>query len=219
MISNLVTFGASWPAGAELKNRTQAFGYLLAKMLNAPVYKNCAIDATSNDRMILQLQEYILNNASVTDHVAIFFITSPSRHLHLDYKGNIKELKVPPLGFESTSDPVVDNWYRYFQSDAFDYFNLYKTLLSLQRICEQYQIRDYYLSGSTNIHPRNIDRPGVDMKKIFPTTCAKMFGLKNQVEFNDTEQNQYIYPNTSHPNEQGHLLIANHLYQWITNEI
>jgi hypothetical protein len=169
--------------------------------------------------MIFQLQKYIQAHTTVKDHVAIFFITSPSRYLHLDYKGNIRELKVPPPGFKSESDPVKDNWYRYFQSDAFDYFNLYKTLLSLQRICEQYQIRDYYLSGWTNIHPRNIDRPGVDIKKIFPTTCTKMFGLKNQMEFGDQTQNQYIYPNAGHPNEQGHLLIANHLYQWITNEI
>ena len=217
MISNLVTFGDSWPAGAELEDRTQAFGHLLAKMSNASVYKNCAIDATSNDRMILQLQEYIRDTASVTDHVAIFFITSPSRHLHLDYKNNIKELKVPP-DYRTESDPVVANWYRYFHSDPSDYFNLYKLLLSLQRICEQYQIRDYYISGWTNLN--FFKKPlGVDTKKIFPRTCTKMFGLKNQIEFDNIGQNQYIYPNASHPNEQGHLLIANSLYKWITSEI
>jgi hypothetical protein len=213
MISNLVTFGDSWPAGTELKDKSRAFGYLLAKMLNTSAYKNCAIPATSNDRMIFQLQKYIQQCTIVADHVAIFFITSPSRHLQLDHANNIIELKVPP-DWKTESDPFVANWYRYFQSDASDKFNLYKLLLSLQRICEQHHIQDYYVSGWTDI---NFEMPGVDTKKLFPRSCIEMFGSTNVMEFHDLDQNQYIYPNVSHPNEQGHAVIANHLYQWITS--
>ena len=213
MINRLVTFGDSWPAGAELTDKTQAFGYLLAKMLNVEIYENRAFNGASNDRMIFQLQKYIQDHTIITDHVAVFFITSPSRHLHLDYDNNIKEIKVPP-DWKTESDPLVSNWYRYFHTDASDNFSLYKALLSLQRICEQYNIQDYYLSGWTDV---NFEMPGVDTKKIFPMTCVEMFDSKNTTEFHDFNQNQYIYPNQSHPNEQGHAVIATHLHQWITS--
>jgi hypothetical protein len=211
MIPNLVTFGDSWPAGEELKDRTQAFGHVLAKMLNAVAYENHAIGGTSNDRTILQLQEYIQNHATVENHVAVFFITSASRRSLLDSHNNIKEIRVPQ-DWKTESDPVVSNWYRYFHSDPSDRFNLYKVLLSLQRICEQYKIQDYYVSGWTDV---DFSMPGVDTDKIFPTTCVEIFGIKNSREFLDMDQNQYVYPNTSHPNTQGHVVIARHLYHWL----
>ena len=213
MINHLVTFGDSWPAGAELQDLTKAFGHKLAEMLNVVSYENCAISGTSNDRMIFQLQEYIKDHNTVKDHVAVFFITSASRRLHLDDSNNIIELKVPP-NWKYESDPLRANWYRYFHSNVSDNFNLYKLLLSFQRICEQYHFQDYYVSGWTDI---NFEMPGVDTKKIFPITCIEMFGSKNTIEFHDFEQNQYIYPNQSHPNEQGHTVIATHLYQWINS--
>jgi len=213
MSKQLVTFGDSWPAGAELKDKTQSFGHLLAKMLNISLYENWAISATSNDRMILQLKKYIQEHTTPTNHIAIFFITSVSRHLHLDLDNKIKEMKVPP-DWKSEADPLVSNWYRYFHNNEYDNFNLYKTFLSLQRICEQYHIQDYYVSGWTNF---DFEMPGVDTKKIFPKTCIEMFGGKNAIEFHDFDKNPYIYPNISHPNEQGHALIAKNVYQWITS--
>jgi hypothetical protein len=211
MIEHLAVFGDSWPNGAELKDRTQAFGYLLANRLNAS-YHHHAISASSNDRTILQLRQYIKNQTTVAGHTAVFFLTSVSRRLFLNNNG-IRELKIPS-NLRDESDPFVKSWYMYFQSEESDQFNLYKNLLSLQRICDQYQIRDYYISGWTDL---DFEMPGVDTKKIYPTSCVKLFDGKNTEEFHDFEQNQYIYPNRSHPNIAGHALIADHLYKWITN--
>jgi len=213
MIKNFATFGDSWPAGAELTDRTQAFGHVLAKMLNVEIYENRAFNGASNDRLIFQLQEYIEDHNTVKDHVAVFFITAASRRLHLDDNNNITELKIPP-GRKSESDIFRATWYRYFHSDASDNFNLVKVLLSLQKICEQYHIRDYYVSGWTDI---NFSMLGVDRTKIFPATCAEMLGIKNSREFTKIHQNQYVYPNLDHPNPQGHNIIATNLYQWITS--
>jgi hypothetical protein len=211
MITSLATFGDSWPAGEELKDKTQAFGHMLAKQFNVTAYENCAIGGTSNDRLIFQLQEYIQNHDMVENHVAVFFITSASRRSLLDSTNNIKEIRVPQ-DWKTESDPVVSNWYRYFHSDPSDQFNLYKVLLSLQKICQHYKIQDYYVSGWTDMV---FPMPGVDTDKIFSTTCVEMFGIKNSREFQDLDQNQHVYPNTSHPNAHGHAVIALNLYQWL----
>ena len=211
MIEHLAVFGDSWPNGAELEDRTQAFGYLLANRLNAN-YDHRAVSASSNDRTVLQLQQYINDHTTVTGHTAIFFLTSTSRRLFLDDNG-IREIKVPP-NWRNESDPFVKSWYMYFQTKQLDQFNLYKNLLSLQRICQQYQIQDFYLSGWTDLE---FDMPGVDTTKIYPKSCTQLFGGKNVEEFHDFGQNPYIYPNSSHPNISGHALIADHLYKWITN--
>jgi hypothetical protein len=213
MIKNFVTFGSSWPCGAELNDTTKAFGHLISKMLDTETYKNYAIENTSNDRMILQLQKYIKDHGVVKDHLALFCITSANRRLLLDVNSAIKEIRVP-LNWKTELDPVVSNWYRYFHNDESDNFNLYKVLLSLQKICEQHNIQDYYVSDSTNI---DFEMLGIDRKKIFPITCIEMFGGKNTIEFHDFDKNPYIYPNMSHPNEQGHALIAKNIYQWITS--
>jgi len=128
-----------------------------------------------------------------------------------DWSGNIKEIKVP-ADFNLSIDPVISNWYKYFHNDHLDQFSLHKTLATLQRICEQYNIRDYYISGWTDI---NFNMIGVDTKKMYPDTCLKLFGGENLLEPDSLTDNLYIYPNVSHPNPAGHIMIAEHLYHWI----
>jgi hypothetical protein len=212
MSNKLVTFGDSWPLGVELQDKTKSFGHKLAEMLDIENYETRAVGASGNDRMIFQLQEYIKDHSTVKDHVAVFYITTATRRLHLDSDNNIVELKVP-ADWKKEPDLLRANWYRYFHTNASDKFNLYKILLSLQQICQQCGIKDYYISGWTDI---KFEMIGVDTKKIFPSTCLELFGEKtNCIELDTLGKNYYWYPNKGHPNEQGHLLIANKLFEWI----
>jgi hypothetical protein len=57
-VKTLVTFGDSWPAGAELQNSEHPFGQLLANQLGCK-FANCAEPATAIDNLIFQLDNYI----------------------------------------------------------------------------------------------------------------------------------------------------------------
>ena len=89
------------------------------------------------------------------------------------------------------------------------------SILSLQRICDQYKIRDYYIKGWSDIC---LNFPGIDLSKVYHTTCAELFDAPGEHEFSLASHNQYVYPNICHPNQKGHILIAETLAQWIEND-
>ena len=74
MQKKLVTFGDSWPWGAELNATEKPFGFWIAEDLGYE-FENCAEEGTSIEHMILQLQKYTAKNKM--DTTAIFFITNP----------------------------------------------------------------------------------------------------------------------------------------------
>ena len=57
----LVTFGDSWPWGAELTATQKPFGYWIAQSKGYD-FENCAEEGTSIEHMILQLQRYVAKN-------------------------------------------------------------------------------------------------------------------------------------------------------------
>ena len=99
-------------------------------------------------------------------------------------------------------------------------FNLHKNILSMQGICRQYNIRDYYIVGWDQlVIDLLIDAklPGVDTTKIYHKSCTKLFGYKNLRDFAKRPPNQHVRM-CGHPNELGHELIAQTLYNWITKQ-
>ena len=60
-LKKLVTFGDSWPYGAELKLGQKPFGYWIAESLGYE-FENYAEKGTPIEHMILQLQRYIAKN-------------------------------------------------------------------------------------------------------------------------------------------------------------
>ena len=64
----------------------------------------------------------------------------------------------------------------------------------------------------------NLMLPGVDANKIYPKSCVQLFGYSDQDDFLNSPPNQYCLKD-QHPNEQGHELIAETLYDWIKNKI
>ena len=72
MQTKFVTFGDSWPWGAELDANQNPFGYWIAEELGYE-FENCAEEGTSIEHMILQLQKYISKN-KINIIVAISYV-------------------------------------------------------------------------------------------------------------------------------------------------
>ena len=61
---------------------------------------------------------------------------------------------------------------------------------------------------------------GIFEKRIYKnglTTMSDWLGCNGDHEFTQNSRNKYIYPNTDHPNQLGHNLIASKLSEWITS--
>lgn len=209
---NLVVFGDSWPNGAELKQGEKTFGKILFELLNAKQYIHCAIGGSSNDRTVLQLHNFVKTMDTSKEHLAVFFLTDVSRRSFINEEDEIIDIKIP-ANVEEEQDILRKNWYKYFYSKTQSNFDHCRNILSLQKICRDHNIKDYYIQGWGSAP---IDFSGVDQSKIYPKTCAELFGcLEVGDEFHIDRGNQYITPNKSHPNQQGHVLIAQTLYKWI----
>ena len=65
-LKKLVTFGDSWPYGAELKLGQKPFGYWIAESLGYE-FENYAEKGTPIEHMILQLQEFVCRHLNKQD--------------------------------------------------------------------------------------------------------------------------------------------------------
>ena len=207
MQKKLVTFGDSWPWGAELNATEKPFGFWIAEDLGYE-FENCAEEGTSIEHMILQLQKYTAKNKM--DTTAIFFITNPIRTMH--YQGG-QWLTYRPTGQKTAGHEA---YYKYVQSDKLDYHRAQVFILALQRICQQNNIKDYYIEGWTNI---DWNYTGIDTLKMYPRTATQILDVDlnpRTSEISKYQQSQYIKPHKYHPNELGHKRIAEELLQWIS---
>ena len=83
--------------------------------------------------------------------------------------------------------------------------------------CKYHSIDDYYFAGWVRY---NTWLPGVDTKRVWAQgqeTVGDWFGASdhNGETLVNVENNPYIRPNRSHPNQLGHNLIADKLQAWI----
>lgn len=205
----VVTFGDSWPAGAELNNNEKTFGELVAESYNAKFY-NFAELGTSNFHLMLQLKKFLLLEEIKNKNIlAIFFITNYSRLLVIE-NGKIKSVSVHN----------EDEYYKTFTDDSAIFMNNI-LLSSLQHLCKSKNISDKYIFGWIKFAIDEI----VDENKFYnkgQTTCLNMFKVNENDPTDDPnfiyyDHNHYIRPNVCHPNQLGHRTIANNLINWINN--
>lgn len=208
----VITFGDSWPAGAELSKDEQTFGQLIAKSLGVDFF-NFAQSSSSIEHMIPQLQKAIDLNKH-NNSLAIFFLTEYSRTIGFDDAGN-------PLDMTRRENiEFKDNYVRYLYNDYLGQFRANTTLLVLQSMCRYANISDYYIVGWSKFP---IVLPGIDKDKIFDqgnTTCLNLFKVYDNDPTDDPSfiyyhHNHYIKPKVCHPNQQGHQKIADELLNWI----
>jgi len=88
----------------------------------------------------------------------------------------------------------------------------------LQKMCKERGYHDYYMEGWTNIDWKYY---GIDKTKFLPKSATEMFGADTNtrtLELTKFQDNEYITPNKYHPNQKGHELIAEELYQFIKKQ-
>jgi len=137
-----LTFGDSWPFGAELKETEKPFPKCLADM-GGIQYKNFSRPSTSIPHLILQLQqakEFL--GEKIRGSVALFFLTSPDRDLIWD-QNTPKELHLNPS--HPNDDAVL--WYSKYHTEELAKFRVNTTLLALMKYCECHGIVDRYVWG------------------------------------------------------------------------
>lgn len=209
-MTRLVVFGDSWPYGVELKKGEKTFGELLHEKLGTEEFINFSQEGTSIDHLVVQLKNYMSQAKSVTD-IAVFFITNPIRYM-IGEDGNWNTIR--PTGDKGTKTKF---YYEHLQSDMLDHHRANTCILSLQTMCNSSDtiVKDIYLEGWTNI---DWNYPGINKEKFVPKTALQMFEAKMNRHTNELVKNQnnpFIYPNKYHPNQKGHQLIADELYEFV----
>jgi hypothetical protein len=202
----LITFGDSWPEGAELGNGLR-YGEILRDQLSYDKFYNYGSGGASNEDMLYQLQHYLSNHYQDSDQVtAVFFLTNPARTAHFPR-------------FMSWDDASVKlkEIYVHFHSGEHEIMRSSATVSALQAWCDCLGLDDYYFLGWVKYTKW---LTGVNTSKIWAQgneTAADWFGASshNGEHLTDVGNNPYIYPNFAHPNQLGHQLIADQLRSWI----
>jgi len=218
-VTALAVFGCSWTVGTGV-SATDTFGARLADKLSITNFNNLGIEGSSNSRSVLQLLDYIKRtDISVENSIAVFLITSPARECVIPHPYENRPTPIIDL-ISGPTDKVTRSWIKHFASTSNTNFNLHKNILSMQAICRQHNIRDYYIVGWDQlVIDLLIDAklPGVDTTKIYHKSCTQLFGYENLRDFAKRPPNQHVRM-CGHPNELGHELIAQTLYNWITEQ-
>jgi hypothetical protein len=207
----LAVFGCSWTSGPGTFKYHNTFGQQLAEKLGATEFVNLGLEGSSNSRSVLQLIDYVKRtDLEIKNSTAVFLITTPSRDCIFDQDTkNIIDLR------SDNKDNLTQSWLEYFSAIETENFLLHRNILSMQAMCRQYHIKDYYISAWSDI---DFNLPGVDTNKIYPQSCVQLFGYKNMWEYLDNDPNQYIRPNCGHPNDLGNQIISQTLYNWISSD-
>lgn len=198
----LVTFGDSWPQGAELRTGEMPFGHWLKTHLDCSVWQNFGVGGSSNDHLISQLQNFLLQD--LNNVIAVFFLTNPARSIY--WSGDM---------FLPTHNDQLKHQFLYFHEH--DQFRTAVDVAALQKMCSGVGIDDYYLAGWIKMTNW---LPGTDVGRIYQqgsVTAAHWLGAyqNNGEHVIDVQNNDYIKPNFCHPNQLGHQLIAEKLAEWI----
>ena len=94
--------------------------------------------------------------------------------------------------------------------------SVYNTLrVVLKRMCEQHNIKDFYLEGWTHI---DWSYNGIDKEKIYSKNATEILDVDlnpRTSELRKYQDSQFIKPNKYHPNEIGHKRIAEEMSRWI----
>lgn len=221
MYKSLITFGDSWPAGAELGPKEKPFGKLLAEKLNCQNFYNYALPGSSIPHLILQLRSFTrqidIKQIDPEKTLAVFFLTGHERFMYWDKSW----INLAAGG--ATIEPGVDRdsanqhhelYYKYFHSSVFDNHTLNVTVLAVEKLCEIYNIDILFVAGWEKALLWN----EINSAHFFENgkiTCADICCMMVDKNFH---KNEFTSASGGHPNQQGHQMIADRLFKWITSE-
>jgi lysophospholipase L1-like esterase len=210
-MKQLVVFGDSWPAGSELTNPSEhCFPSVLGELLKIQI-DNQSQSGTSVDQALLRLLNYNLVDCGV-----LFCFTSYARYIRFD---NSQDFEVHP----NNKDLASLNYYTQFYSDELGKFNFLKNILIVQGVCKSLNIPIYCVTNWNTVPDHKL----IDSNTFYKKSLFEILGMTNVTTESAKEYDfrlqmlrnkQYIYPNSSHPNIDGHKLIAQELALWINSQ-
>jgi hypothetical protein len=218
----LLIFGDSWPHGDELDSKEVAYGNLLGQRLGIHNVKNYSAPGTGISHMILQLQTALQNNQyKNTKKIAVFFLSGQERFMcYCDDRIANLSLRGPRINAGNDREMIQrmnDLYYKYFYTDQMRDFFMNTNVLALQSMCRNHGIEDYYIAGWQQFD----FWPEVDVSKVYDqgrTGCRELLGMVFDERDGVVHNNPYFTPNLSHPNQLGHRLIADTLFDWIKSK-
>lgn len=219
MKKKFIVFGDSWTWGADLGPDEKTYGELIAERKGME-FQNYAEVSTAPEHMILQLHEMI-NTSPFTDtnYTALFSVTSLTRFMYFSKYAKFDKKYGTNCGYVAWNGTEKDDlasemYYKHIHSDKLDNFKFYTTVMTLQTLCKEHNINDYYALSFSTVDWNNNIFTGVDRHKFWNkghTNFLEMFGCKIV-----DPKNKYFKGTTGgHPNQLGHELIAQHLSEWI----
>ena len=212
-MTSLAVFGCSWTVGTGV-SPADTFGARLADKLSTTNFTNLGVEGSSNSRSVLQLLDHVKRtDISVENSIAVFLITTAAREcviMHDTDPFAPCHNRVVDLRSGQVED-VSQSWVKHCTDQANLDFNLHKNILSMQGVCRQYKIQDYYITAWEDM---DLNLPGVNTDKIYHKSCVQLFGHTDYV---DDLDNPYLQL-CGHPNELGHELIAQTLHDWIIKQ-
>ena len=203
----LLTVGDSWPAGAELHDKSCAFPALISEQLELESV-NLAEQATSADQALYQLLNATLNN----EVLVLFCLTGISRSMTI----NRKPRELHP----TASTPASVAYYKYIHSNELDQFNRIRNIMAAQQFCQA--------QGSRVLFVNNWDKTpkhsAIDQTLFYNKTLVEILNIAHRMDDTDLDwynlsTHEYISPNKCHPNISGHSIIADELSSWLKEKI
>ena len=213
-MATIYFFGDSWPVGCELELATQKpYPKLVGEMLTIPTV-NCATGGSSQLEMLPKL----LSSQIQPNDVAIFALTSPSRRFY--YESNPTNCSDPIITWDFSLTTV---------NDFNDTWMAGLSVYALYSWCLQHQVTPYFFnlfttSYNTEFHHLIWEEIPEDVWMLPKDTCVarelydpewyKQWDTLRNGDFadwlvtNNTQVNKYIKPCINHPNQAGHLVIA-----------
>lgn len=202
----LITFGDSWPGGAEI-GQGSPYGKILSDTYGFDQFYNYGTGGASNEDMLFQFQKHLAEVHKPTHKVtAIFFLTNPGR-----------TTQYPNCLSMQTDNEDLKKVVLHLFSKEIEQMRVNSTISALQHWCQNLGFNDWYFAG-WNRYDQWL--PGVNLNKVWAQgqeTAADWFGATkhNGEHLLDVSDNPYIRPNFCHPNQLGHQLIADRLAAWI----
>jgi hypothetical protein len=203
-MKNLIVFGDSWPAGADLQHPHQdSFPTILAQKLNLNC-KNLSQNGSSIDHAVVKFLETDITNA-----IILFCATGYARTMKID-RGNLFEVH--------PQDPAMEWYYTKLYSDELGNLNRIKNCLLVQEVCKNKGIPVYFVSNWDPVPSHAL----LNHAQWSPKTFTQMISTgpcnpDYEVDWSKVNR-KYMTQRSSHPNKEGHMLIAEELYRWINSQ-
>ena len=206
-MTKLVVFGDSWPAGAELSDRNDAFPFLLANKLGLEL-EQIATDGSTQPFDVYRFIKW-LEHPLTERHksLVLFCFTGKDRSWFFE-KGRVRGIH------PSIDDPVVSAYYRHIYSSELANAETLKNVLLVQSLAATWGVSLYSIMNWDAI-PESIL---LNNDSMYPHSLAGILGGVVTSETGLSQffnTSQYIVPNISHPNPLGHKYIADELYKWL----